>query len=54
VSHILGENGRLREGALMRILLKPGQWADFVRLGVGSRKAGANLARILKEFIHHV
>ncbi|OGR89127.1 MAG: hypothetical protein A3A86_05735 [Elusimicrobia bacterium RIFCSPLOWO2_01_FULL_60_11] len=54
VGGVLAENGRLQKGALMKILAKPGQWADFARLGLGSRKAGSNLARILKEFIGHV
>lgn len=54
VSDILGENGQIRAGSLTKILLNPGQWVDFVRLGAGSWRAGANLARILKEFINHV
>jgi nucleoside phosphorylase len=54
VSDILGENGQLRSGLLSKILFKPSQLANFIHLGIGSRKAGASLARILKEFIDHV
>lgn len=54
VSNILAEDGRIRSGSLTKILLNPGQWADFARLGAGSWRAGANLALILKELINHV
>ena len=54
LSGILGGNGELRVASLLKLIARPSQWADFIRLVRGSSKAGRNLARVLKEFIAHV